>query len=97
MHHHVIENLLHDVFVNKDISKRKKHKSIYVFKDQAMDINIVGLKTNVIQKTNVFSLLREHVADFLNTSYEQYLQHLFLKYFGIEITKVTFSLKTSKH
>ena len=68
-----------------------KKEKIYVINKEEKT-NIVGIKTNVLSKTNMMNVMNKN-PKFLYQSYSDFIKEYFKKNWKIEINEVRFNLK----
>jgi hypothetical protein len=94
MHNKSCESIPFDVIYKKDYSDFSQKNGFYYLKNRDMDKNIIGLKTNVLEKMHIMNVLQKH-PDFMNHSFADFLKDLFKTKWKIRFSQIDFDIKTT--
>lgn len=90
----IVQNIPYYLLYEKDLSKFEKKKGVYFLKERDPDKNLLGIKTNVMEKTHLMNLIKK-TPNFLSISFEEHLKDIMRDYWKIKFDEIDFSLKTS--
>ena len=88
-------NLPYDLLYKKDRGDFKKEKGLYFLRNRNIDNNIVGIKTTVIEKTHLLSIL-DKSDDYLSISYDTHIREFLKKNWKIRVKNISYSVRCSK-
>lgn len=95
MHQLSVENLPREILFDQDYSRYQWKKGFYFLKNRHPDKNFVGIKTNVLKKTHIMTILKK-IPNYLKTPFGDFLKDFLWDHWRIAVKNLTFHVSTSK-